>query len=174
MSLLLYKRFSVYTHKPVYAVALLLLRAIPPSEKHQDQPELQEYFGSIWEDSFFINPNINYMNRLYPLISRKNPFTPLYRGKLIPTNDGTEIRIQPIPEPIRMLVGTFFIFLFLIPATISVINFLNGRELTYTGLSFIGTMIGLGMVIGIIRTVLEENTRLRDFLRRTVSASSSE
>lgn len=169
-----YQRFSLTTTKTTDDVALLLIRSIPPNDRSKD-PEIlekQEYSGTVWQDSFLIYPNINWDNPLCPLVSRRNPFIPLFRGKLVPTQDGTRIQIQPYPEPVRLIITQWLMAALLAPAILDMLNFLNGRELKYSGIALLFTLFDLGILVVMLRTISEETKRLRNFLNRTVAAKS--
>lgn len=162
MNILPYHKLTFRTHKSAAAVALLLLRVVPPDGDrlpNKQRMEL-EYFGSIWEDSFTIVRNINYGNKYYPLVYRRDPFTPIYKGRLIDTAQGAMITIVTTPPPEIAIAALL---------TISFFGILIFNR------SFIDTffilLLGLLVALWLINWhVNSENRRLADFLRRTVEA----
>lgn len=167
-----YQRFSLVTHKSMDDVALLLLRSIPPSDRSKDPGilNMQKYTGSVWQDSFTLYPNINVDNPASPWIARTNPFVPLFRGILKPLETGTLIQIQPYPELGRFLITQFFFALLILPAALDAYRFVTGKAIQHIDLTFIFTLIALGMLLVMLRTIFEETKRFKDFLFRAVGA----
>ncbi len=104
------KRIVVLSPKSVEACALLLIRAIPPPEMRDGKPvnEVVLYYGSVWEDSFLIQRNLNYRNTAYPLIIYRDPFNPVFYGKLTACDTGTQIKINASFHPVVVTVSIFF------------------------------------------------------------------
>jgi hypothetical protein len=152
------KRLVLYSPKPPEACALLLQHAIPPKESRSRKLKQNtlEYYGSVWQDGFTIETNINYWCIWGPIEMMHVLFNPIFSGSLSPQSDGTRIRIYATYYPLSIAFSLLYYTFFLIPYA------LGGSIL----LPIIFISILLFWQVYIITT---ETRRLENFLYRTLN-----
>ena len=170
MYLLPFTRISFYSPLSPDAVALLLIRAIPPERSRPSRiiNDMEEYFGSIWESSFIIIRNLNYRNNFYPLITVRNPFVPLLKGKIVPDKDGAEIIVSASFPLSILFVSVLFYFVLLLPQFSFISSVINGRELEWR----LVTYIFLPLTFYFVQMIFfnSEIKNFKQFLNKVVKA----
>jgi hypothetical protein len=168
--LLPYARFTMISPKSRDAVALLLLRAVPMEGKSKRRENnLTEYFGSVSQTDFLLERNLNFNDPVYTWLVRRNPFVPIFHGKIKPFEENTKITVTAIFGPL-VTIFLLICYGFLIPATLFYFyDVISTRRLELKDFSFVFFSIGILYLCFIVSFNLEV-MQTKEFLQRTIRA----
>jgi hypothetical protein len=88
-----YYRFTMSTPHSARVITALLASAVFTRDSDPRERVLYEYIGSVLPPTFVITRNLNYHNRRYPWVSRRNAFLPVVVGKVHVTSGQTDVQI---------------------------------------------------------------------------------
>lgn len=168
-----FARVKFYCPISPQAVGLLLQRAVPPQNEKTIacRSTDQEYFGSLLESNFHLIRNLNYRNKLFPLITSRNPFVPIIKGKILPYKDETKIIITASFSLIVLIVSLIFYTAFIVPLVAYFSIAINNKAINWNIMSFL--ILPLGFYLWQIISFSTEIEYFKKYLKRVVRTNTN-
>jgi hypothetical protein len=88
-----YCRFTMSVPHSARVITALLASTVFTRDSLPRERILYEYVGSVLPTTFKITRNLNYHNKRYPWVSRRNAFLPVVVGKVHVTSGQTDVQI---------------------------------------------------------------------------------